>query len=118
MKLPGWRASMATGFITATFQLGVRLTLCSPLSVFSVIRLGDRAVILPRTTVGPGGVAGLAAGVWAATAPAESESAASAHRAIRVMSERSFVRVFGRRRFGSRPSRRRSGGDIWGGAAG
>src|SRR5690242_14474020 len=72
MKLPGWMASVVTGFITATLQLGVRPTVVlAPLSPFTVIELAANAVTTPRTTLG-------AAGAWAQAVPAASVIATAA----------------------------------------
>src|SRR3954471_23415855 len=70
MKLPAWMASIATGFITATLQLGASATLASPLSVLTVRLSAASAVTLPRTTVGAAG-----AGAWAKAAVAARASA-------------------------------------------
>ena len=71
IKLPGLMASIATGFITATLQLGVKPTFwMPPFSPFTVIEPASIAVTVPRTTLGAAGVcaiAALAASVSAAT---------------------------------------------------
>jgi hypothetical protein len=62
MKLPGWMASVVTGFITATVHCGARPTVVlAPLSPFTVIEFASIALTTPRTTLGPAGACAQAA---------------------------------------------------------
>src|SRR5579884_1245203 len=85
MKLPGWMASMATGFMTATVQVGASVT-CTGLpsrSDFTVSTLSFTSTTLPRTIGGPGGAA---AGAWPSAAPASvKEMTAASVAAVLVM---------------------------------
>ena len=63
-------ASGSTGFITATVQLGVRVTFVEPFGPFTVSDEASIAVTVPRTTLGAAGVCATAALATRVTAAA------------------------------------------------
>src|SRR5512138_3083267 len=80
-------ASGATGFMTATVQVGARLTAWTgPLAGFTVRFVPVSDCTTPRTVVGPGGVP---AG-WACADPAASRLAATSEAVNFILGSPSF----------------------------